>query len=82
MKFPTISLPVLLLGVTSFAMAVLVGRASRPGPDAAPATARALDVGPQSVLIEAGSVEHRLRAMEAQLLELRNKVESLDAAKK
>ena len=81
MKSPMISSFVVMLVMASFGMAVLIGRASGPGPDESHATARALDVGPQAVVIETGSVEHRLRAMEAQLLELRNKVELLEAAR-
>jgi hypothetical protein len=37
----------------------------------------AQDSGPQSTLIETGSVEHRLRAMEAQLVELGNRIDRL-----
>jgi hypothetical protein len=71
-----------MLFIASFAVAVLVGRASRSGPNERPAAAPSLDIGPQSVVIETGSVEHRLRAMESQLLELRNKVASLEEARK
>jgi hypothetical protein len=82
MKFPKISVAVGMFCMASFAVAVLVGRASQPGPNEGPATASSLNIGPQSVVIETGSVEHRLRAMESQLLELRNKVASLEEAKK
>jgi hypothetical protein len=70
---------VVLLCIASIGVAVLVGRATRPGPNEALTIARPLDVESQSVVIETGSVEHRLRTMEAQLLELRIRVASLEA---
>jgi hypothetical protein len=80
MKFPTISLPIVLLGGALFAASVLVGRSSRPGPASSAASTQVFDVESRGVLIVTGSVEHRLRMMEAQLLELQNKVKSLEAA--
>jgi hypothetical protein len=81
MKPTTISVSLLTFCAILFGLAVMIGRSSRPEPISEPATTRAIDVEPKSVLIVTGSVEHRLRAMEAQLVELRNKVQSLEAAK-
>jgi hypothetical protein len=81
MKSSTISRSVLAFCGVLFGLAVMIGRSSRPEPLSEPAPTQTIDREPESVLIATGSVEHRLRAMEAQLVEMRNKIESLEAAK-
>ena len=81
MKPSTLPMSVLTVCLLSFGLAVVIGRSTRPEPVAAPMTPQAINMEPESVLIHTGSVEHRLRAMEAQLLELRNRVELLETAK-
>jgi hypothetical protein len=65
------------LAAALVALAFLAGKppAGTSGPNDRPIVV----TGPESVVIETGSVEHRLRAMEAQLLELRVELDRLSA---
>jgi hypothetical protein len=64
------------LAAVLVALAFLAGDRRAP---CRPTPSRAEDLGPSSLLVEAGSVEARLRAMEAQLVELRAELERLSA---
>jgi hypothetical protein len=71
----------LILTVTALALAVLISRATGPRPGDAPTATRAQpDPEPGRLgLIERGSTEVRLRVLEAQLFELRARIEATGA---
>jgi|GEM_PF-5240507 len=81
--------PVALPVALSFAaLAIIVNRTAPladPKIEAAAKEAREAAIeqasAPRSIQITTGSVEHRLRAMEAQLVELRNRLDRLEAGK-